>query len=413
MAVLDTMAPEARELAGRIGEADLVVALPSCQSRELLDAAVAGLRPVLPALLPNGKTVILHPDTAIALMDGKTEQASDDASLHLFPYPMSLEERYHEQSLDQGLRSLLQVGKALGARTCVMMGLQPSPDALQSLAEPVLNNGYDLCVPLYAHRKFDSLINSGIVYPLTRALYGARLRYPMAADLALSSRLAEKYLQPSAPPGQPESGWITTKAVCAGLQVCQVHRDFAPAPGVSEPSDLSASLARILGTLFVDVERNAAFWQKVHGSQPVRTFGKPAPVESESATVNVHKMVETFQRGCTDLLDIWVKVLSPATLLELKKLVKLPVDQFHLPDAIWVHVLYDFILGHRQRVISREHLLRAMTPIYLGWVAAYALEVQNMAPDAVENRLEELFASFETLKPYLLSRWRWPDRFNP
>jgi glucosylglycerate synthase len=364
-------------------------------------------------LLATGKVVILHPDTAAAPAEGTVEQTAGDESLSLFPYAMSPVGLYNEQSLDQSLRSLLQVGKALGARTCVMMGSETSPEGLRGLAEPVLSNGYDLCVPLYARRKFDSLVNSGMVYPLTRALYGARLHYPMATDLAVSAQLAEKYLQPSALAGQSEPGWITTKAICAGLQVCQVHRDFAPVPSASEPTDLSTSIARILGGLFVDVERNAGFWQKVRGSQSVRTFGRPAPVDSESATVEVQKMVETFQRGCTDLLDIWATVLSPATLLELKKLARLPESQFRLPDAAWVHVLYDFILGHRQRVISREHLLRAMTPLYLGWVASYALEVQDLAPDAVENRLEELFNGFETLKPYLLSRWRWPDRFNP
>jgi hypothetical protein len=31
----------------------------------------------------------------------------------------------------------------------------------------------------------------------------------------------------------------------------------------------------------------------------------------------------------------------------------------------------------------------------------------------VEARLERLAAAYEGMKPYLISRWRWPDRFNP
>jgi hypothetical protein len=54
-----------------------------------------------------------------------------------------------------------------------------------------------------------------------------------------------------------------------------------------------------------------------------------------------------------------------------------------------------------------------MTPLYLGWVASYALQVSNAGPDAVEERLERLCTVYETQKPYLLSQWRWPDRFNP
>ncbi len=54
-----------------------------------------------------------------------------------------------------------------------------------------------------------------------------------------------------------------------------------------------------------------------------------------------------------------------------------------------------------------------MTPVYLAWVASYALEVQDAAPRQVEERLERLCLAFETQKPYILSRWRSPDRFNP
>jgi len=339
------------------------------------------------------------------------EQSAAESSFHLLPYPLSPAERYHDQSVDQGLRSLLHVGRTLGARACVMIGsdVTATPDELLALAEPVLNHGYDLAVPLYPRRKFAGLINSGIVYPLTRALYGARLRFPMAMDLALSVKLADLYLAA----GYAQPGWVATRAVCAGLEVCQVHQESAPTPAGPEATDLSASLAQILSALFVELERNAGSWQKVRGSRPVRTFGLPRTLERETASVEVGAMVETFKRGCRDLLDIWAVVLSPATLVELRKIAKLPVDRFRLGDQLWVHVICDFILGHRQRVVSREHLLRALTPIYLGWVASYALEVQDSPPEAVEDRVEKLCASFETLKPYLLSRWRWPDRFNP
>jgi hypothetical protein len=413
VAVMDTIAPEAKGHADRMGAADLVVALPSCQSRELLASAVDGLRAVLPELLPGGKTVLLCPEAAVLLAEGGAELPAADASFQLLPMALSPVARYQEQSLDQGLRSLLQVGKTLGAKVCVLLASESSPDCLRELTAPVLNLGFDLSSPLYSRRKFDSLLNSGIVYPLTRALYGARLQYPMAVDLAISPRLAEKYLQTQSADSRPDSVWITTKAMCAGLQICQVHRGFAPAPGITEPVDLSASLAQVLGALFLDAERNTACWQKVRGSQSVRAFGRPAAADTANAPADVREMIETFQRGCKELLDIWAPALSPATLMNLKKAAKLPADQFRLPDGVWVHALYDFLLGHRQRVINREHLLRAITPVYLAWVASYALEVQNFSPLAVEDRLETLCAAFEDLKPYLLSRWRWPDRFNP
>jgi hypothetical protein len=113
------------------------------------------------------------------------------------------------------------------------------------------------------------------------------------------------------------------------------------------------------------------------------------------------------------LQDLWSAVLPPATLVELKRLASLAPADFRLPDELWARIIYDFALAHRQRVMNRDHLLRAMTPLYLAWVASYAPQVEGAAPTAVEQRLERLGTAFEAQKPYLVSRWRWPDRFNP
>jgi len=84
-----------------------------------------------------------------------------------------------------------------------------------------------------------------------------------------------------------------------------------------------------------------------------------------------------------------------------------------MPDMLWAKIVYDFALAHRLRSISRTHLLGSLTPLYLGWVASYAAEVQAGDATAAEQRVERLALAYEAAKPYFVSRWRWPDRFNP
>jgi hypothetical protein len=105
-------------------------------------------------------------------------------------------------------------------------------------------------------------------------------------------------------------------------------------------------------------------------------------------------------------------ILPPSTLVELRRLARQEAG-FRMPDEIWARIVYDFALSFRLRTINRDQMLRALTPIYLGWVASYALELENATPEAIEQRLERLCAAYETTKSYLISRWRWPDRFNP
>ena len=42
-------------------------------------------------------------------------------------------------------------------------------------------------------------------------------------------------------------------------------------------------------------------------------------------------------------------------------------------DDLWARVIYDFALGHHYAVVHRDHLLRSLTPLYLGRTAAYVL----------------------------------------
>jgi len=122
-------------------------------------------------------------------------------------------------------------------------------------------------------------------------------------------------------------------------------------------------------------------------------------------------MVEAFQLGQRNLQEVWSLVLPPVTLLDLKKMSRQPLESFRMEDALWARVVYDFALAYRLRTLSRGHLLGAMAPLYLGWVGSRVLEVEGATSSVA--RQEQLERVFEQNKPYLLQRWRWPDRFNP
>jgi hypothetical protein len=206
--------------------------------------------------------------------------------------------------------------------------------------------------------------------------------------------------------------WFASDAACGGFKIGQAQLDV-PVPVQKDPPDVSAAVAQLLGPLFHDIERNAACWQKVRGSLPVPTFGMASAVAEETGVVDVTRMVEAFRLGYRNLQDVWGVVLPPATLVELKRLTQLAPESFRLADDVWARTVYDFALAYRLRSMSRDHVLGAMTPLYRAWVASYATEVRTMGATAVEQRLERLGIAFEAQKPYFVSRWRWPDRFNP
>jgi hypothetical protein len=205
---------------------------------------------------------------------------------------------------------------------------------------------------------------------------------------------------------------LVPTAVCDNLQICQVYvgaRVYPPTNWMT----IGSLISQVLGPIFLDMERTAACWQRVRGSSSVPTRGEHLALPQESAPLDMNRMVETFQLGVRDLQEIWGLVLPPATLLELRKLSRLLPEQVSMPDDLWARIVYDFALAHRLRTVNPDHLLQSMTPLYLAWVASYAREMETADSAAVEARIERLSLAYEAAKPYLVSRWRWPDRFNP
>ena len=125
-------------------------------------------------------------------------------------------------------------------------------------------------------------------------------------------------------------------------------------------------------------------------------------------------MLEAFRLAYSNLHEVWSLVLPPHSLLGLKRLSVTPAESFNMPDSLWARIVYDFLLAFRLRTINRGHLLGALTPLYLAWVASHVLQIgQTGAGRNPEQHIEAVAAAFEADKPYLVSRWRWPDRFNP
>ena len=63
--------------------------------------------------------------------------------------------------------------------------------------------------------------------------------------------------------------------------------------------------------------------------------------------------------------------------------------------------------------MNREHLLSAFTPLYAGWLGSWIGEMASAREPDVEARIERLCLQYEVEKPYFISGWRSPDRFNP
>lgn len=380
----------------------------------------------LGAVFPEGKVVVIHADAGS--QDGTVERAREAIS---DPDGRLVQVRVESDTLGMpqsagmvdpaALRVILQESERLGLPACAVLDSQVrtlSPAWVERLARAIVGEELDFVAPYYLRHPFEGTITSAIAYPLVRALFGRQVRYPLAADFACSARFRSALLAGAWPAELGRLGaesWLITRAVTGEFRLGQAFLGVKDTTGPewAPGNEVADVLVRVLGGLFLNAEWFASAWQKTRRSIPVTLLGGPQSGLPESRAVEPSRALESFRLGERNLQEVWRAVLSPAELLELGKLARLPVETFRFPDTLWARIVYDFALAHRLRVMSRDHLLSAFVPLYQGWLASFALELPDADPAAAEQRIEALCLKFESEKPYLISRWRWPDRFSP
>jgi len=417
---MDAVSQPELERLQRAGGADLVVGILDTDHNSEAGATVAMVREAIAQLSKVARAVVLCNKGTESSSATVPETDSGGQSLAIFSYNLATSgpAGTSQPGMADEYRSVFAVGGQLGVRACGVIAshLQAvTPQWIYRLLQPVLELEFDVAAPRYTRQKMEGLLNRSVLSPLHRALYGVQLQNPAGPDFGLSGKFLQGALGQDS--GSPHGNLrdpvasIAPTAACGRFRVCESHLGARSQP----PTDwmnLSSLLAMILGPAFLEMELRAACWQGIRGSNAVPGFGFPETASEETGTLDVRRMVESFQLGAQNLQDVWGLILPPTTLLELRKLSRLSPDQLRMPDDLWVRIVYDFALGHRLRTINRDHLLRSITPLYLGWIASYALEMETAKPVQIEARIERLAKAYEAGKAYLVSRWRWPDRFN-
>jgi len=307
-----------------------------------------------------------------------------------------------------------EIGREQQARAILMLGPGADslePRALRDLARAALSGPIDLAVPFYTLPPHAGLMNSAILYPLTRALFATRARFPLTIDLGLSMRMAERLATVGkrfAATNQVDAIlWPVNEAAVAGFTLDEVAVGPRHVPQPSDP-DINTILALVTGSLFADIDAKAAFWQRPRRLPPARLqAAENAPADGAA---DVPRMVEAFRLANSNLQEIWSLVLPPNSLVALKRISALDAEMFRMPENLWARIVFDFVIAYRLRTINRGHLLGALIPLYLAWVASH-LNVTASGTSS-EGHIEAVAAAFEADKPYLVARWRWPDRFN-
>jgi hypothetical protein len=375
----------------------------------------------LPAIPPDALTAALETistafPTESVLVASTQQPEATPSNLTLLPYSADRSTLGWVLAASDYASAAKLAAERNTATVLLLADAPTDPTLLRSLVDAIRTQSIDLAVPRFHLGPTGGLVNSALLYPLTRALFGTDIRFPLPSSAALSMRFTQRLASAAQRLVAVNQGsslfWPVAEAAIAGLSVREVDAPNAQPPAPPQ-EDFNALFTTVAGSLFSDIESRATFWQR---ARAVSARPTPDPVTPylEAATVDpdILSLIDSFHLAQANLQEIWSLVLPPQSRLAFKKLAQLPPDQFTLDPHLWARTVYDFALAFHLRTLNRNHLLGAMTPLYLAWVASHLRAVSDDPSRAVQTT-DQTANAFESEKPYFVSRWRWPDRFNP
>ena len=400
-------------------KADIVVGIPSYNNAKTIGHVVRAVDAGLAKYFPDKKAVIVNSDGGSK--DGTSEvikNAAIDHNALLIQHPLSMAHRvttpYHGiPGKGSAIRTVFQMAVDMGASACAIVDSDLrsiTPEWIELLLAPVLKEGNDFVAPLYDRHKFDGTITNSIVYPLTRAFYGKRIRQPIGGEFGFSGKLAEFYLKQDVwETDVARFGidiWMTTEAIANDFRVCQAFLGAKIHDPKDPGSDLSEMLVQVVSSLLDLTEKHSDKWKEVKGSIDVPTFGFRYHVGLEHVKVNVERMLKIFREGQCNLKGIWLDVIGSGDLGEVLVLGAQSDRDFSFPLKLWTRIIYDYAIAYHKKKLPPQHLIKSLVPLYLGKTASFVMEVEEMDKDGAEAEIEKLCVEFEANKEYLVNSWK-------
>lgn len=403
-----------------VGEVDILIGVPTYNNAATVDRLVQALNQAVMRSFSRERVVVVNADGGSR--DGTPElmvaQPADDHNgghgLHQLRTVHRVTTRYPGQpSLAGALRTILAAVDLLSAKSCAVLSpasVHITSEWIENLIRPTFHDDFQYVAPLYRRTKYDGLLIRQALYPFGRAAYGQRIRELHAEEFGFSGRFAchclahEAWHQNAVQLGP--ATWMAIESLSAGFKACQT---FLGTKGRSEPGtdgDAVSAIQRSIGTLFWCLDANPAAWSEITGSESVQTFGSDHEFSQDPIRTNRKRLFELFRNGVSELSSLLSQILCPDTLEAVQAAATQGTDNLRFEDELWVRVLYEFAASYHRTVISRDHLLQVLTPLYRGRVCSTLNSRRSQSGEQVEQCTEDLCLEFERLKPYLLERWK-------
>lgn len=402
-----------------VGEVDLLVGIPSHNNAETIAHTVEAVEDSFQTAFPRQRVVIVDVDTGSndgtpdVFLQPLARKSSGSRGLTSLRTEHRVVARCENASPATVFRTIVATADLLRARACAVVSAATpnlTPDWVGNLLQPVYRQDFDLVAPLYARQRFEGLLARILLYPMTRAVFGKRIREIHSSEFGFSGRLATNCTnlnvwRDPAIQDLPQT-CMTVTAITSEYRCCQSFLGPRVRPAAGPGPDIVTAVRQAVGALFWCIETQENYWIGRAGSEAVPTFGPDHELTDGTTSVNLDRTIELFRSGVEDLSPILKTIVAPETYAEIERLATMDERNLCFDNALWVKTLYDFAASYHHTLLNRDHLVQALVPLYRGKIYSFFRQHAASSPAEIEADSENLCLEFERQKLNFVERWK-------
>jgi len=407
-----------------VGEVDVLVGLPTLNNASTVAGVIRSVHRAFARYFPRDRTVLINSDggstdgTPDLVRDESAGEGETVATSYSLRTMHRISTPYHGlPGKGNALRQIMTAADLTQARAVAVLDpdvTSVEPEWIAALIRPVTEQAYDYVAPMYCRHPLDGPLVTQLIRPLTRAAYGWQVREPVAPEFGCSGRFLSHCLEQDVwERDLARYGidlWVTGEALARGFRCCQAMLGLQERPaGVYRPV-FAEIFEQVIGSTFECLECHAPYWLERRLSEMLPIVGAPLQTSAEAPDVDGTRLTQSFCQDLRNLQAVLASILEPDTLTALNAVAQAAAERLEYPDELWVSTVYDFLLAYKRATMSREHITRALIPLYLGRAGSFLTQYGARDAGAIDAGLEALSLQFERSKPDLVERW---NRTNP
>jgi hypothetical protein len=365
-----------REGIARVKRAELLVGIPSFRNASTIGHVARTAARGLIEHFSDASVVLVNADGGSE--DGTRERVADEGR----DVPVITGKYVGPPGKGSAFRAIFETAVALDVRACAVVDSDLrsiTPEWIARLLGPVVRAEADYVTPMYARHKHDGTITNSVAYPLTRALYGLRIRQPIGGEFGFHADLARAYLAEPVWDGDVARFGIdifmTTTAVARRSRVVQAFLGAKIHDPKDPAADLGPMFTQVVGTLFRLAHQHEARWRDVRGSKAVPVIGDVTVVDPEAIQVEPARLRAKHDASAPEQRTLWKRVITG-----------------DIPESMdataWASIVFDFLNAAIADPDRSEELARGLLPLYYLRVAKFVEEAKEMTTAQAESIVE-------------------------